>query len=447
MTNSRVQELTERELERFAAGHRRSGELRDAAADSLLSGVPMNWMTRWPGAFPVVFESAAGAELTDVDGNSYVDFCLGDTGAMAGHSPGPTVAAASARMARGITTMLPSEDAGPLGAELTRRFGLRHWQFTLTATDANRFAIRLCREITARPKILVFDHCYHGSVDETFAELDGDGHVVAQLGNVGPPVPLAETTRVVQFNDVAALERELAAGDVACVLAEPALTNVGIVLADDGFHEAMRELTRAAGTLLIIDETHTLCCGPGGYTRAEDLQPDLMTIGKAIAGGVPIGAYGMTDEVAERILAKTVWEAADVGGVGGTLAGNALSLAAARAVLSMVLTPDAFAGMTALCNRFVAGVRGALAEHDVPWSIVQLGARAELAFAPDPPSNGGASAALHDGEIEDVLHLFLLNRGVLLTPFHNMALMCPATTEAFVDRHTEVFGELLAALG
>ncbi|MGH2936790.1 MAG: transaminase, partial [Solirubrobacterales bacterium] len=382
MTDPRVQELTERELARFVAGHRRSGELRNAAADSLLAGVPMNWMTRWPGGFPVVFETATGAELTDVDGNSYVDFCLGDTGAMAGHSPAPTVAAATARMERGITTMLPSEDAGPLGAELTRRFGPRHWQFTLTATDANRFAIRICREITGRPKILVFDHCYHGSVDETFAELDRVGQVVAQLGNVGPPVALAETTRVVQFNDVAALERELAAGDVACVLAEPALTNVGIVLADPGFHDAMRELTRAAGALLIIDETHTLCCGPGGYTRAEGLEPDLMTIGKAIAGGVPIGAYGMTDEVAERVLGKTIWDAADVGGVGGTLAGNALSLAAARATLAEVLTEEAFERMVALGKRFAAGCDEVIAEFDLPWTATRLGCRVEYMFSP-----------------------------------------------------------------
>ncbi len=446
MTNSRVQELTERELDRFAIGHPRSGELCDAAADSLLSGVPMNWMTRWPGDFPVVFDTAAGAELTDVDGNSYVDFCLGDTGAMAGHSPAPIVAVAADRMARGITTMLPSEDAGPLGAELTRRFGLRHWQFTLTATDANRFAIRICREITGRPKILVFDHCYHGSVDETFAELDGDGQVVAQLGNVGPPVALAETTRVVQFNDVAALERELAAGDVACVLAEPALTNVGIVLADPGFHDAMRELTRAAGTLLIIDETHTLCCGPGGYTGAEGLEPDLMTIGKAIAGGVPIGAYGMTDAVAERVLSKTIWDAADVGGVGGTLAGNALSLAAARATLAEVLTDEAFARMIALGERFAAGCDEVIAEFDLPWTATRLGCRVEYMFSPTPPRNGGEAAAAFDTPLDALLHLYMLNRGVLMTPFHMMALMSPATGESDVDAHTAALREFATEL-
>lgn len=436
MTESRVRELTERELDRFTGSHPRSGEVRDAAEGALLAGVPMNWMTRWPGAWPVVFERAAGAELTDVDGNTYVDFCLGDTGAMAGHSPASTVAAASARISRGITTMLPSEDAGPLGAELTRRFGLRHWQFTLTATDANRFAIRLCREIAGRPKILVFDHCYHGSVDETFAELDRDGHVVAQHGNVGPPVPLAETTRVVQFNDVAALERELAAGDVACVLAEPALTNVGIVLADPGFHDALRELTRAAGTLLIIDETHTLCCGPGGYTRAAGLEPDLMTIGKAIAGGVPIGAYGMTDAVAERVLDKTIWEAADVGGVGGTLAGNALSLAAARATLAEVLTDEAFERMIALGERFAAGCDEVIAEFELPWTATRLGCRVEYMFRPTPPRDGGEAAAAFDTPLDALLHLYMLNRGILMTPFHMMALMSPATSEADVDAHT-----------
>jgi glutamate-1-semialdehyde 2,1-aminomutase len=446
MTTARVTELTDRELDRFADSHARSGRLRDAAEGALLSGVPMNWMTRWPGAWPVVFERAAGASLTDVDGNAYVDFCLGDTGAMAGHSPAPTVAAASARMQRGITTMLPSEDAGPLGEEMTRRFGLAHWQFSLTATDANRFVLRLCREITGRAKILVFNHCYHGSVDETVAMRDADGHPAPRIGNVGPPVPIEETTRVVEFNDLAALERELAHGDVACVLAEPALTNIGIVLAEPGFHEEMRRLTREAGTLLVIDETHTLCCGPGGYTRAEGLEPDLMTIGKAIAGGVPIGAYGMTDEVAARILEATVWDAADVGGVGGTLAGNALSLAAARATLDEVLTEEAFERMIGLGERFTAGCDKVIAEFDLPWQATRLGCRVEYMFAKTPPKNGGEAAAAFDTPLDALLHLYMLNRGILMTPFHMMALMSPATTEADVDSHTTALRDFAAEL-
>jgi glutamate-1-semialdehyde aminotransferase len=446
MTNPRVTELTDRELDRFAASHPRSGELRDAAEGVLLSGVPMNWMTRWPGAFPVVFERAEGAELTDVDGNAYVDFCLGDTGAMAGHSPAPTVAAAAARMSHRITTMLPSEDAGPLGAEMTRPIGQRHWQVSLTATDANRFALRLCREITGRPKILVFNHCYHGSVDETVATLDDAGGAAPRVGNIGPPVPIEATTRVVEWNDAAALERELAHGDVACVLAEPALTNIGIVLAEDGFHAKLRELTRAAGTLLVIDETHTLCCGPGGYTRAEGLEPDLMTIGKAIAGGVPIGAYGMTDEVAERVLGKTIWEAADVGGVGGTLAGNALSLAAARATLAEVLTEAAFERMIGLGKRFAAGCDEVITEFDLPWTATRLGCRVEYMFSPVPPRNGGEAAAAFDTPLDALLHLYMLNRGVLMTPVHMMALMSPATSESDVDAHTDALREFAAEL-
>ncbi len=441
-----VESLLNRERQRFAETHPRSRALRDAADGPLLSGVPMNWMTRWPGSFPIVFEQAEGARLVDVDGLAYVDFCLGDTGAMAGHSPPPTVAAAERQLRRGITTMLPSEDAGPLGVEMSERFGLRHWQFTLTASDANRFALRLCREVTGRDKVLVFDWCYHGSVDESFATLAANGAVVPRHGNFGPPVPLAETTRVAQFNDLAALERELAAGDVACVLTEPALTNVGIVLPDPGFHAALRELTRAAGVLLIVDETHTLCCGPGGYTAAHGLEPDLLTIGKAIAGGVPVGAYAMSDEVAARVLARTLWEEADVGGVGGTLAGNALSVAATRATLAEVLTAPAFERMIALGERFAAGVEEVIAAHGLAWQATRLGCRVEYMFSPLPPRSGAEAAAAFDPALDELLHLAMLNRGVLMTPFHMMALMCPATSEADVDAHTAALAEIAVEL-
>src|SRR5262249_34563174 len=317
----------------------------EEAKKGLLSGVPMPWMVRWAGGFPVFAAEAHGARFRDVDGHEYVDFCLGDTAAMTGHSPEPTVRAVAAQASRGITLMLPSEDALWVANELARRFGLPRWQFALTATDANRFAIRLAPELTGRPKILVFNWCYHGSVDETFATLDGEA-VVARAGNVGPPVALGETTRVVEWNDVGALERELAHGDVACVLTEPALTNVGIVLPEPGFHAALRELTHAGGTLLIIDETHTICAGPGGYTAAHGLEPDLLTIGKPIAGGIPAAAYGFSADVADRlesILATD--ELADVGGIGGTVAANVLSLAAMRATLGDVLTDEAFARM------------------------------------------------------------------------------------------------------
>ena len=342
--------------------------------------------------------------------------------------------------------MLPTEDAARVGEELARRFGVPLWSFALTATDANRWALRLCRAMTARPYVLVFSHCYHGSVDETFITLAAGARPRSRAGNVGPAVDPTQTTRVCEFNDLDAVRRLLADEQVACVLAEPALTNIGIVLPEPGFLDGLRAACDDTGTLLIIDETHTISAGPGGCTAAWGLRPDVVTIGKAIAGGIPIGAYGVSAAVGARIDALEDADLVDVGGVGGTLAGNPLSLAAARATLEQVLTAGAFDAMTALCDRFVTGVRTVLADRGVPWSIVPLGARAELAFAPEPPRTGGESAALHDTELEDLLHLFMLNRGVLITPFHNMALMSPATTEADVDRHTEVFAEAVGAV-
>jgi glutamate-1-semialdehyde 2,1-aminomutase len=438
--------LLARELERFEREHPRSRELALEARESLLSGVPMPWMVRWPGGFPVFADEAHGARFRDVDGHEYVDFCLGDTAAMTGHSPEPTVRALAEQGARGITLMLPSEDALWVGRELTRRFGLARWQFALTATDANRFAIRLARQLTRRTKILVFNWCYHGSVDETFVALDG-GEVVAREGNVGAPVPLAETTRVVEWNDGDALRRELAHGDVACVLAEPALTNIGIVLPEPGFHDALREATRETGTLLIIDETHTICAGAGGYTAAYGLEPDVLTIGKPIAGGVPAAAYGFSAEVADRLEALLPDdETADVGGIGGTVAANVLSLAVTRATLAEVLTDEAFERMIALGERFEAGVADVIERHRLPWHVTRLGCRVEYLFRAERPRNGSEAAAGGNPELDRLIHLYALNRGILLTPFHNMALMSPATTEADVDLHTRVFDEAAAEL-
>jgi glutamate-1-semialdehyde 2,1-aminomutase len=441
-----LERLLADEIERFAREHPRSRELSQRARRSLLAGVPMHWMVRWAGGFPVYAVDALGARFRDVDGREYVDFCLGDTGAMTGHSPEPTVRAVRERVGRGITLMLPSEDALWVGEELTRRFGLARWQFALTATDANRFAIRLARAITGRPKILVYNWCYHGTVDETVAALDAEGRVVPREGSLGPPVPPCETTRVVEWNDVDALAGALAHGDVACVLAEPALTNVGIVLPEPGYHEALRELTREHDTLLIVDETHTLCAGPGGYTRDHALEPDMLTVGKAIAGGIPAAAYGFSEAIAARIEAAIPDARSDVGGVGGTLAANVLSLAAMRATLAEVLTDQAFARMVALGERFEAGVQEVIEKRGLPWHVTRVGCRVEYLFRPEPPRTGSDAAAGGDPLLDRLAHLWALNRGILLTPFHNMALMCPATTEADVDRHTQVFDELASAL-
>ncbi len=443
---TRLADLMRAEVADFREAHPRSRERFERAGRSLLGGVPMSWMTKWAGPYPVFVDEAIGAHFRCVDGHDYVDFCLGDTGAMAGHSPEAAVAGIAAQLVRGMTTMLPTDDAIWAGEELARRFGLASWQFTLTATDANRFALRLCRQITGRPKVLVYDHCYHGSVDETFATLR-DGAVEPSAGNVGPQVDPALTTKVVQWNDVAALEAALAPGDVACVLAEPVMTNVGIVHPEPGYHDVLRELTRRTGTLLIIDETHTICAGPGGYTRAAGLDPDLLTIGKTIGGGIPAGAYGFTEEVADRILAaNSDLELIDVGGIGGTLAGNALSMAAIRATLSSVLSDEAFERMIVLGERWADGVAGAISEFGLPWHVARLGCRAEYLFRTALPRNGREAAEGQDFELQQFLHLHALNRGILLTPFHNMALMSPVTTPADVDRHTAVFHEAARAL-
>jgi glutamate-1-semialdehyde 2,1-aminomutase len=443
---ARLRVLLDEEAEQFRRTHRRSAELAERAARSLLGGVPMSWMAEWASPYPVFVERARDARIVDVDGNEYVDFCLGDTGAMTGHGPAGSLPAIAAQLERGLTTMLPTEDALWVGEELQRRFGLARWQFTTSATDANRFVIRFCRQITRRPKVLVFDYCYHGTVDETFATLDG-GRVRARDGNVGPPVDPAVTTKVVQFNDVDALEEALAPGDVACVLAEPALTNIGIVLPDEGFHDALREVTRRTGTLLVIDETHTISTSASGYTGAYGLEPDVLTIGKAIASGIPMGAYGLSEEVAARIEAEEDADYEDVGGVGGTLAGNALQLAAARATLERVLTHEVFEHTVALAERYTDGVARAIAETRLPWHIARLGCRAEYMFCPAPPKDGAEAArAGHDDGLKAYMHLSTLNRGVLVTPFHNMALVAPQATEEDVDLHTDVFRRAAVSL-
>ena len=443
---TRLQSLMQREQAKFVEERPKSKALFERARKSLLAGVPMNWMVKWAGAFPPFVREAQGAHFVDVDGHRYIDFCLGDTGAMTGHSPSATVKAVQEQAQRGITLMLPGEDSIFVAEELQKRFRLPYWQFALTATDANRFSIRLARQITGRPKILVFNWCYHGTVDETFITLNADGKAGPRAGNIGPPVNPASTTTVVEFNDVDALDGALAAGDVACVLAEPAMTNVGIVHAQAGYHQALRELTRKHGTLLIIDETHTICAGPGGFTRAESLEPDILVFGKAIGGGIPGAAYGFSQEVAERIVAEQELENCDVGGIGGTLAGNALSLAAMRATLSEVLTKEAFDRMIPMAERWTAGVAQALAHTELPWHVTRLGCRAEYLFCAKEPKNGSEAHDAMDFELERFMHLYAMNRGILLTPFHNMALMSPDTSSGDVDRHTEVFREAVGEL-
>jgi glutamate-1-semialdehyde aminotransferase len=438
--------LTAEQEQQFIQSRPNSRKLAQEAAKYLPGGVPMSWMIKWPGPFPVYVERAQGAHFTCADGIDHVDLCLGDTGAMCGHAPEATVAAITAQLGRGLTTMLPTQDAVLAAQELTRRFGLPQWQFTLSATDANRHVIRYARHVTGRPKVLVVDYCYHGTVDETFAVLDPAGHTVARRGNIGPPVPLEVTTVVVPFNDLDAVERALATGEIACLLLEPAMTNIGIVLPDPGYHEGLRDLATRYGSLLVIDETHTLCAGPGGCTAAWGLSPDIVVVGKTIGGGIPAAAFGLTADVSARVQASIDLEDVDVGGVGGTLAGNALSMAAIAATLTQVLTDDVFARMNTLAQRWSDGVQGVLDRYRMPWHVTRLGCRAEYAFSPQAPRTGAEAAAADDFELQQYLHLQALNQGVLLTPFHNMALISPATTESDVDRHTMAFDAAVLAL-
>jgi glutamate-1-semialdehyde 2,1-aminomutase len=428
------------ELQRFVDVHPRSADLAREGRRHLLAGVPMPWMTRWPGAFPVHVAEASGARFVDVDGIEYVDFCLGDTGAMTGHGRGGLAAAVGQS-----TTMLPSEDAAWVADELHRRFGMAKWQLTTSATDANRFVLRFARHITGRPKIAVIDWCYHGTVDETLAIIGPDGEVISRPGAVGPQVDPALTTRVVPFNELDALDASLAHGDVAALLMEPALTNIGIVLPRAGYHAAVREITRRHGVLLIIDETHTISAGPGGCTQAWGLDPDIVVIGKPIGGGFPVATYGVTDDIATALDPALHGHEADVGGVGGTLAGSAMATAAIRATLSTTLLDADYERMIPLATRWTNGVAAAIEEHALDWSVQQLGCRAEYWFCP-LPVNGADAAAAVDDELDAFMHLWALNRGILMTPFHNMALLSPAHTGADVDRHTEVFAAAVAAL-
>ncbi|MGE3771587.1 MAG: aspartate aminotransferase family protein [Gammaproteobacteria bacterium] len=419
--------LHAREAARYVAANPASARLGELAGAHWFAGAPLHWMRDWPLPFPLFVREAEGASLTDVDGHRYADFCLGDTGAMFGHSPPPVAAALAAQAARGLTTMLPSADAAWVGDALARRFGLPLWQIATTASDANRFLLRWVRAATGRRHIVVFDGCYHGAVDDTFARLV-DGATRAAPGLLGQVQDVTATTRAVPFNDLDALAAALADGEVAAVLCEPALTNLGMVLPEPGFHAALRALTRRHGTLLVLDETHTLSSGPGGYTHAHGLEPDALVIGKAIAGGLPCAVYGVSAALADAMHAA--WRAAPAGrtGIGTTLSANPLQLAALRATLEHVMTEDAYARMTLLAARLADALRAVFARHELDWCVTQIGARCEFQCTARPPRTAVEAEAAAQPAVERLLHLYLLNRGLVITPFHNMMLTSPATS-------------------
>ena len=437
--------LLDAEIRCFNEENPRSKALYERAKSSLPGGVPMPWMTQWASPFPLFIDRAEGARVHDIDGHDYVDFCLGDTGALFGHSPAPIARAVAEQASRGYSYMLPTEDAVWVGEELGRRFGLPYWQFAMTATDANRFAIKAARAVTGRTRIAVFNGCYHGSLDETLVGMR-NGVMSPFPTNMGLGVDPAETTRMVEFNDVESLETALAGGDVACLLCEPVLTNIGLVFPEPGFHAAIREQTRKYGTMLIVDETHTICAGPGGATRELALDPDMITLGKPLSGGIPSAVYGMSETVARKIADWSGTLDSFVTGIGGTLAGNAFSMHAMRASLEHVMTDDAYAVMTGRAARLVTGVRDIIAERGLPWSVARLGARVEYRFHRREPRNASEATLHEDGDLDRLFRLYFLNRGVMLTIFYNVDLVSPETTVEDIDRHNAVFREFAVAL-
>ena len=445
IAESRIAELMKSEVERFIDQHPKSQAVADQSHSSLLAGVPMPWMKRWAGPFPVVADRAEGGSIFDIDGNKYVDFCLGDTGSMTGHANAPISQAISLQAQRGFTTMLPSSDISWVANHLSERFRMSKWQFCLSATDANRFSLRIARALSGKPKIVVNDWCYHGTVDETLVILDEEGQTVSRPGAIGPQVDPGATTLAVPYNDLDAMERALATGEVACVLMEPALTNIGIVLPQPGYLEGVRRLTKQYGVILILDETHTICAGPHGASRLWGIDADMLVIGKTIGGGIPVGAYGMSSEVAVKVEALMHGHDLDVSGIGGTLSGSALAGAAIRATLTHALRQEDFDIAIPLATRWSTGVQAIIDQHDLPWTVQQLGCRAEYWFSEHPQNGAQAAASVNDG-LESFMHLYALNRGILLTPFHNMALMTPFHSEEDVDLHTSVFSDCVREL-
>jgi glutamate-1-semialdehyde 2,1-aminomutase len=403
-------------------------------------------MADWPMPFPFLVAKAKAARLTDIDGNRLDDFCLGDTGSMFGQSPPPVARAIRRQSGRGLTYMLPNDDAQAVGAALRAMFGLPAWQIATTASDANRFALRVARAVTGRSRILVFNGCYHGAVDETFVRLGPGDAPANKPGLVGEWRDLTAHTAVVEFNDLAGLEAALAGGDIACVIAEPVMTNSCMVLPEPGFWDQVRQLTRRAGTLLLIDETHTISTARGGYARATGLEPDILVLGKPVAGGVPASIWGMSGAVAARLDTYMAAKPAGYSGIGTTLSGNPLQFAAMRACLTEVMTDAAYAHMDELAGRLADGLRAGIAASGLPWHVARVGARVEFICAPGPLRNGTEAALAHAPEVEAAILTALINWGCLIAPFHNMMLVSPATTRAQVDRLIRAFAGIAKRL-
>ena len=441
----RLATFAAREAAVYAKARPKAAKALQDGAGVFLGGVPMHWMADWPMPHLPLIAKAQGARIADIDGLTLDDFCLGDTGSMFGHSPPSVAKAIRAQARRGLTYMLPTEAALDAGRLLTDRFGPFRWQTATTATDANRFALRVARAITAKPKVLVFNGCYHGTVDDTFVALE-NGSMINTPGLLGQVADLTETAVCCEFNDLASVEAALAKGDVAAILTEPVMTNSCMVLPDAGFHDGLRRLSQTYGALLIIDETHTISSGLGGYTRVHSLRPDIFVVGKCVAGGMPTAVWGLTDETASRFEEANARREPGRTGMGTTLSANPMQFACLVATLSEVMTPDNYAHMDKLAERLSHGLARVIDKHKAPWHVVRVGARVEFICAPGPLKNGTQAGYAHQPQIEAAIHTGLINRGTLIAPFHNMMLVSPATKKAQVDRLIANFDTILTDL-
>lgn len=439
--SARIEQVLLREAAAYSVARPKTQAALEAGSDAFLDGVPMLWMRDWPQPFPILVEQAHGATLTDVDGHTLDDFCLGDTGSMFGHSPAPVAEAIAHQAFKGLTYMLPTQDSLAVGGLLGDIFGPFRWQIANTASDANRFAMRVARAVTARPKVLFFEACYHGAVDDALGRNVGD-RTEPRPGLLGQVADLDQTSVFVEFNDLGGLEAALANGDIAAVLAEPVMTNCCMVLPDPGFHDALRALTRKYESLLIIDETHTISSGRGGYTRTHGLDPDMFVLGKPLAGGLPAAVWGMTDEVAARFATVDAARPAGFSGIGTTLSANPLQFAAMRATLEQVMTTENYAHMEAGARRLCEGLSASIDRHRAPWHCLRVGARVEFICHPTPLRNGTESYIAHKPRLERAIHAALVNRGCLIAPFHNMMLVSPATTFGQIDRLIAAFDDI-----
>ena len=441
----RLQAFAAREAQRYARGRPKAAEALAKGAGAWLGGVPMHWMADWPMPHLPLIDRAEGARIIDIDGFGIDDFCLGDTGSMFGHSPAPVAKAIRRQARRGLTYMLPTEAAMEAGRLLTKRFGAFRWQIATTATDANRFALRVARAVTGRPKVLVFNGCYHGTVDETMVTIE-NGRTVTRPGLLGQFADLSASATCVEFNDLAAVEAALKTGEIAAILTEPVMTNSCMVLPQAGFHDGLRQLSRHYGALLLIDETHTISSGLGGYTAVHSLSPDMFIVGKCVAGGMPTAVWGMTEETARRYEEVNAGRPSGHSGMGTTLSANPMQFACLVATLDQVMTEDNYRRMRKGAERLAHGLHAALARHGAPWHVVRVGARVEFICAPGPLKNGAEAALAHQPQVEAAVHVGLLNRGSLIAPFHNMMLVSPKTRKRQIDRLIAAFDEILTEL-